>query len=380
MGRTSVKLVLLGTVSASVFNFRTSLIKELVARNHTVYVLCVDYDDVSREKIVALGAIPVDYSLNRAGLNPIRDLVDTWKLFRQLKKIAPDVVLSYFVKPVIFGSIAARMAAVPRNIGMLEGLGYVFTDLPTGLKRKQRILRWVQVFLYRLALPGLDRLIFLNPDDSADLLSRNGLKAKNVSILGGIGVDLEKYPYIPLDSQKSPSFIFVGRLLAEKGINEYVAAARKVKSLHPEARFVELGGLDEENPGGLSRLELDDLITSGIVEYPGHVSSVMQWLIDASVFVLPSYREGLPCSTQEAMAVGRAVITTDVPGCRETVVDGVNGYLVPRWDSEALAEKMLCLVRDPALVVRMGEESRRLAEQRFDADEVNARLIQMLLY
>lgn len=374
-----MKLVLLGTVSASVFNFRTSLIKELVARNHTVYVLCVDYDYVSREKIVALGAIPVDYSLNRAGVNPIRDLVDTWKLFRQLKKIAPDVVLSYFVKPVIFGSIAARMAAVPRNIGMLEGLGYVFTDLPTGLKRKQIILRWVQVFLYRLALPGLDRLIFLNPDDSADLLSRNGLKAKNVSILGGIGVDLKKYPYMPLDSQKSPSFIFVGRLLAEKGINEYVAAAKKVKSLHPEARFVVLGGLDEENPGGLSCLELDDLIASGVVEYPGHVSSVVQWLTDASVFVLPSYREGVPCSTQEAMAVGRAVITTDVPGCRETVVDGVNGYLVPRWDAEALAQKMLCLVSDPALVARMGEESRRLAEQRFDAEKINARLIQMLL-
>lgn len=375
-----MKLVLLGTVSASVFNFRIPLIKELVARNHTVYVLCVDYDNVSREKIVALGAIPVDYSLNRAGLNPIRDLVDTWKLFRQLKRIAPDVVLSYFVKPVIFGSIAARMAAVPRNIGMLEGLGYVFTDLPTGPKRKQRILRWVQVFLYRLALPGLDRLIFLNPDDSADLLSRNGLKAKNVSILGGIGVDLEKYSYIPLDSQKSPSFIFVGRLLAEKGINEYVEAARMVKSLHPEARFVVLGGLDEENPGGLSRLELDDLIASGVVEYPGHVSSVMQWLTDASVFVLPSYyREGVPCSTQEAMAVGRAVITTDVPGCRETVVDGVNGYLVPRWDAEALAQKMLCLVRDPVLVARMGEESRRLAEQRFDAEKVNVRLIQILL-
>ena len=375
-----MKFALIGTVSASVFNFRTALIQELVKQKHTVYVFCVDFDEISKSNIENIGGIPVDYSLNRAGINPIRDLVDTWKLFRQLKKIAPDVVLSYFVKPVIFGSIAARMAAVPRNIGMLEGLGYVFTDLPTGLKRKQRILRWVQVFLYRLALPGLDRLIFLNPDDSADLLSRNGLKAKNVSILGGIGVDLEKYPYIPLDSQKSPSFIFVGRLLAEKGINEYVAAARKVKSLHPEARFVVLGGLDEENPGGLSRLELDDLITSGIVEYPGHVSSVMQWLIDASVFVLPSYREGLPCSTQEAMAVGRAVITTDVPGCRETVVDGVNGYLVPRWDSETLAEKMLCLVRDPALVVRMGEESRRLAEQRFDADEVNARLIQMLLY
>lgn len=373
-----MKLVLLGTVSASVFNFRTALIKELIEKNHTVYVFCVDFDDVSRKKIEDFGAIPVSYSLNRAGLNPIRDIIDTWKLFKKIKEIAPDVVLSYFVKPVIFGSIAARMAMVPRNIGMLEGLGYVFTDLPDGLRRKQKILRRVQVFLYRLALPGLDRLIFLNPDDSTDLLSRNGLKAKNVSILGGIGVDLKKYVYSPLDIQKTPSFLFVGRLLAEKGINEYVEAAKKVKDLHPEVRFVVIGGLDEENPGGLSRQALNDLIASGVVEYPGHVKSVLQWLTDASVFVLPSYREGVPCSTQEAMAVGRAVITTDVPGCRETVVDGVNGYLVSRWDAEALAQKMLSLVRNPALVARMGEESRRLAEQRFDAEKVNARLIQML--
>lgn len=374
-----MKLVLLGTVSASVFNFRTALIKALVARSYTVYVFCVDYDDDSRKKIRALGAIPVDYSLNRTGLNPLRDVFDTWKLFRQLKKIAPDVVLSYFVKPVIFGSIAARMAAVPRNIGMLEGLGYVFTDLPTGLKFKQKILRWIQVFLYRLSLPKLDRLIFLNPDDSKDLLNRNGLNVKNVSILGGIGVDLETYPYTPLNYQEVPSFIFVGRLLAEKGINEYVAAAKKVKISHPEARFVVLGGLDEENPGGISRRELDDLIASGVIEYPGHVSSVRKWLADASVFVLPSYREGVPCSTQEAMAVGRAVITTDVPGCRETVVDGVNGYLVPRWDADALAQKLLSFVDDPSLAVRMGRESRRLAEERFDAIKVNERLIWMLL-
>lgn len=374
-----MKLVLLGTVSASVFNFRTALIKALVARSYTVYVFCVDYDDDSRKKIRALGAIPVDYSLSRTGLNPLRDIFDTWKLFRQLKKIAPDVVLSYFVKPVIFGSIAARMAAVPRNIGMLEGLGYVFTDLPTGLKCKQKILRWIQVFLYRLSLPRLDRLIFLNPDDSKDLLNRNGLNVKNVSILGGIGVDLETYPYTPLNYREVPSFIFVGRLLAEKGINEYVAAAKKVKSSHPEARFVVLGGLDEENPGGISRRELDDLIASGVIEYPGHVSSVRKWLADASVFVLPSYREGVPCSTQEAMAVGRAVITTDVPGCRETVVDGVNGYLVPRWDADALAHKLLCFVDDPSLAVRMGGESRRLAEERFDAIKVNERLIWMLL-
>jgi len=307
-------------------------------------------------------------------------LADTWQLSRQLKKIAPDVVLSYFVKPVIFGTAAAKLAGVPRRIGMLEGLGYVFTDLPSGVSKKQALLRRVQIFLYRITLPWLNRLIFLNPDDPVDLLERYGLRARNVSVLGGIGVSLQEYAYVPPNIEQPLSFIFVGRLLAEKGIREYVAAARVVKERHPAARFIVLGGLDEANPGGLSRKELDDLIASGVVEYPGHVSSVGQWLAAASVFVLPSYyREGVPCSTQEAMAVGRAVITTDVPGCRETVVDGVNGYLVPRWNAEALARKMLCFVREPALADRMGKESRRLAEQRFDAEKVNSRLIQMLL-
>lgn len=374
-----IKIALLGTVASSVFNFRADLIKSLVERNFSVYVFCVDFDNISKCRVKELGAIPVDYTLNRAGLNPFRDLVDTWKLSRLLKKIAPDVVLSYFVKPVIFGTTAAKLAGVARRIGMLEGLGYVFTDLPSGISKKQGLLRGVQVFLYSLALPWLDRLIFLNPDDPVDLLERYRLRVRSVSVLGGIGVDLQKYAYVPPDIEGLPSFIFVGRLLAEKGINEYVAAAKKVKSQHPETRFVVLGGLDEENPGGLSRQALDDLIASGVVEYPGHVSSVREWLADASVFVLPSYREGVPCSTQEAMAVGRAVITSDVPGCRETVIDGVNGYLVPRWDAEALAQKMLCFVRDPALAVKMGQESRRLAEERFDAAKVNERLIQMLL-
>ncbi|QOQ81809.1 glycosyltransferase family 4 protein [Comamonas thiooxydans] len=374
-----MKIALVGTLVASVFNFRVNLINSLISQSHQVYILCVDFDEASKARLKEMGAIPVDYVLNRAGLNPFRDLIDTWKLSKLLKQIAPDVVLSYFVKPVIFGTAAAKLAGVPRRIGMLEGLGYVFTDLPSGVSKKQALLRRVQIFLYRMTLPWLSRLIFLNPDDPVDLLERYGLRAPNVSVLGGVGVNLQEYAYVPPNIEQPLSFIFVGRLLAEKGIREYVAAARVVKERHPAVRFIVLGGLDEANPGGLSRKELDDLIASGVVEYPGHVSSVGQWLAAASVFVLPSYREGVPCSTQEAMAVGRAVITADVPGCRETVVDGVNGYLVPRWNAEALAQKMLCFVREPALAARMGQESRRLAEQRFDAEKVNARLIQMLL-
>lgn len=374
-----MKIVLLGTVVSSVFNFRIDLIRSLVERGLSVYVFCVDFNEASKERVKELGATPVDYTLSRAGLNPFRDLADTWRLSRLLKQIAPDVVFSYFVKPVIFGTAAAKLAGVPRKIGMLEGLGYVFTDLSSGISRKQALLRRVQVFLYRMAVPWLDRLIFLNPDDPVDLLEQFGLRAKDVNVLGGIGVDLQKYAYVQPDVENPARFIFVGRLLAEKGIREYVTAARMVKDNYPAVRFIVLGGIDEANPGGLSRTDLDELTASGVVEYPGHVSSVREWLVHASVFVLPSYREGVPCSTQEAMAVGRAVITTDVPGCRETVVDGVNGYLTPRWDAEALAQKMLCFVRDPSLATRMGQESRRLAEERFDATKVNERLIRMLL-
>lgn len=376
-----MKVALLGTLVSSVMNFRLELIKQLVAEKNEVFVFCVDYDESSRMKIREMGGIPVSYSLSRSGINPIRDFLDTWKLVSQLKEISPDIVFSYFVKPVIFGTIAAWLAGVKRRIGMLEGLGYVFTDLPTGLSRKQKLLRKIQIYLYRVALPLLDKLIFLNHDDPVDLLKKNLIKVKSVNVLGGIGVDLKKYAFNERNIESHITFIFVGRLLAEKGIKEYIAAAEAVKIRCPAVRFVVLGGLDEENPGGLSRVELERLTAAGIVEYPGHVTSVKEWLVDSSVFVLPSYyREGVPCSTQEAMAVGRAVITTDMPGCRETVIDGVNGYLVQRWDSTDLAEKMLRFVENPELINKMGFESRCIAEKRFDALEVNARLIEMIKY
>lgn len=373
-----MKIVLLGTLVSSVFNFRVGLIDSLLKKNFSVYVFCVDFDEESRNRIRKMGAIPIDYSLRRAGINPFKDLVDTFWLIKKFREISPDVVFSYFVKPVIFGTLAAKFAGVPRKVGMLEGLGYVFTNLPEGVGAKQNFLRKVQVFLYRIALPMLDRLIFLNPDDSNDLVEKNNLKISDVSILGGIGVDLNKYCYKRNDN-KSIVFIFVGRLLAEKGIREYIKASQLIAESYPGTRCIVLGGIDEENPGGLSKVELDELITSGIVEYPGYVNSVVEWLEASSVFVLPSYREGVPCSTQEAMAIGCAVITTDVPGCRETVIDGVNGYIVPPWNAEALAEKMLYLLANPELVSKMGLESRKIAEKCFDQRIVNERLVKMII-
>nr|BBJ04617.1 glycosyl transferase family 1 [Marinobacter nauticus] len=372
-----MRIVLLGTTVACVIGFRGELIKDLVARGHEVYAFALDYNQESSSRVAKLGAVPVNYAFSRAGLNPIGDFLNTLRLKRQLKRLGPDVVLTYFAKPVIFGTIAARLAGIRRVVGMLEGLGYVFTDDPAGESLKDRLLRHVQVSLYRLSLPLLERLIFLNRDDPKDLVERHGLRVKESTVLGGIGLDLDRFNY-SVPEINPVTFLFVGRLLKEKGINEYVEAARLTKERFPETRFLVLGGLDEENPGGLSKKELMLLVERNVVEYPGYVEDVPEWIRQASVFVLPSYREGLPRSTQEAMAMGRAVITTDVPGCRETVENHDNGILVPAGDVQSLADAMAHFIENPDLVVSMGREGRRIAEERYDVRYVNSSLIAFL--
>jgi glycosyltransferase involved in cell wall biosynthesis len=369
-----MKIVLIGTTAACVLGFRADLIKALVDKGHEVYAFALDFDEGTRIKVRAFGAHPVDYEFSRAGLNPLSDILNTYRLAKILKGISPDIVFNYFSKPVIFGTLAAAIAGVKRRIGMLEGLGYVFTERPGGVSIKGKILKFVQVFLYRISFPFLERLIFLNKDDPVDLVERHNLKVANISVLGGIGLTLSNYPYsVPPTSPIS--FIFVGRLLVDKGINEFIQAARIVRLQSKATRFVILGGLDEANPGGLSSREVGTLIDEGLIEHRGHVEDVTSWLKNSSVFVLPSYREGVPRSTQEAMAVGRPVITTDVPGCRETVVEGLNGFIIPPWSPEALAEKMLFFIKNPNQVEEMGLQSFKIAQENFDARMVNERLI-----
>lgn len=369
-----MKVVLLGTTAACVLGFRSDLIKALVAKGYKVYAFALDYDADTRAQVRAWGAQPVDYVFSRTGMNPAADLLGMWRLVKIFRAIKPDVVFSYFSKPVVFGTLAARIAGCKRRIGMLEGLGYTFTQGPEGFSRKATLLRTIQVLLYRLSFPFLERILFLNPDDPRDLVAKYNLRVAKVSVLGGIGLDLQQYSYNEPKIQPV-SFIFVGRLLAEKGIHEFVAAARLVKNKYPDVEFVVLGGLDPANPGALSKYELDILIRDKVVVYPGHVNNVQDWLIASSVFVLPSYREGVPRSTQEAMAIGRAVITTDVPGCRETVVDGVNGYLVRPWSPESLAQRMIHFVEHPDKIEQMGRASYKLAQERFDAEKINSRLV-----
>lgn len=377
----SSKIFIIGTTASNLFLFRKDFILECIKKEYQVFALVSEYDDHWIEKIECLGVEVVPYQLSRSSLNPFKDLKSMLELRRLITLYNPDIVFSFFTKPVIYGSLAAKLAGSPKVIGMIEGLGSPFTEHPTGQSWKMKMIRFFQVTLYRIVFPFLDKIIFLNEDDPEDLINKNKIfhKKNAVNVLGAIGLDLNDYPFQKWDESKDITFIFVARLLAEKGIYEYIKAAKAVKSQYPNVKFKVIGGLDLENPYGLSKKELDQLISEDIIIYPGFVNNVKDHVADSAVFVLPSYyREGVPRSTQEAMAVGRPVITTDVPGCRETVIDGVNGFLVPRWDYRALASKMCYFIENPEQVNLMGAESFRIAQEKFDAQKVNEKLMKII--
>lgn len=374
------KIIIIGTTAYNLYGFRKDFMLSCLAKNYHVYAFVSEYSNDWLDKIKNLGVTPITYKLSRGGLNPLTDLRSTYQLIQKIKEIQPDIVFSYSTKPVIYATLAAYKNKVPYVYGMIEGLGSPFTMHKHGQSLKAKFIRFIQVSLYRIVFPYLDKIIFLNHDDPKDLVQRYNIyhKKNAIEVLGPIGLNLKEYAYKKWDNQKSISFIFVARLIAEKGIFEYLEAARIVKKQYPEILFKIIGGLDTENLTSLKQAELDRLIETGIIEYAGFVTDVDQRIRNSAVFVLPSYREGMPRSTQEAMAIGRPVITTDVPGCNETVVDGVTGFLIPKWDIAALVEKMIYFIEHPEQVNKMGYQGFLYAKKNFNADLINYRLSKML--
>lgn len=352
--------------------FRGPLMKAMVARGHEV-VACVplpDADSPLLAQLTAMGVTLEPIPLNRTGLNPFSDAYAMAILVARLRRLRPDVTLSYMIKPVIYGSLAARLAGVPSICSIVEGLGYAFVD-------RSSLLRVLIKPLYRAALACNRRVFFLNPDDQR-LFESLGLVRlpEQAVLLNGIGVDLDHFAVASLPPQVS--FVLIARLIRDKGLPEYAAAARLVKARYPEVRFRLVGWIDG-NPSAIREEELRAWIDEGIIEYLGKLDDVRPVLAEASVLVLPSYYpEGQPRSIMEAMAMGRPIITTEAPGCRETVTPGRNGYLVPVRDVTALAEAMLRFVEQPTSVAIMGRESRRIAKVRYDVHRVNRRILKVL--
>lgn len=371
--RAGARVLVLGGIARSLLNFRGALLEALVRHGHRVVACAPGHDDdVAR----ALASIGVDYRptpIERASLNPIADLRTVASLTRLMRDVQPDVFFGYTIKPVIYGSLAARFAGVPRRYAMITGLGYAFGQ--GGLGRRA-LARLVGV-MYRAGLRGSPAVFFQNPDDVALFQALGIVDEEQAVLVNGSGVDLEHFAPAPI-SRRPPSFLLIARLIREKGILEYVEAARLVKRSHPQATFRLVGPLDS-NPTAVSENELAAWRREGVVEYLGKLDDVRPAIAASSVYVLPSfYREGTPRSVLEAMAMGRPVITTDAPGCRETVIEGENGFLVPPRDPAALAEAMSRFLEQPELASRMGAASRQIAEARYDVHKVNAAMLQAM--
>ncbi len=361
--------LLVASFPDSLIKFRGPLIEALLSAGCEVHVAVPDLDPYSdiATQLNARGVQVHDIPLQRTGMNPLKDLSALSALRKLMRQIRADYVLGYTIKPVIYGSLAAWMAGVTNRFALITGLGYAFTGEATGLRK---LLRMLIQQLYRFSLSRNRLVFFQNPDDEALFRELSLLKpAISSCVVNGSGVDVAEYMVAVLP--ETPSFLLIARLLGDKGVREYAQAAAQVKQRYPGVTFRLVGWIDD-NPDAISQAELDGWIAGGTIEFLGKLSDVRPAISDSSVYVLPSYREGTPRTVLEAMAMGRAVITTDAPGCRETVVDGDNGYLVPVQDVSALAAAMIKLVESPARVTAMGARSRQMAEDKYDVHKVNA--------
>lgn len=363
------RIAIVGTLVNTMLGFRGELIRDLVASGHTVFAFAIDYTPETAERIRAMGAQPVSYRMGQLSTNPVSDLLAMLHLRKLFKQHRISLSFCYFSKPAIYGTLAAKLAGVPKRIAKIEGLGRVFTKHPGGDGLKKRILRRVMAGLFRISLPHAHKVFVLNQGDKKDLLSF-GVTAPRPVVIGGIGVCLKRYPFRP--PVTSPiRFIFVGRLLPEKGVRYFVDAAKALKTRYPHVEFILVGAPDDK-PGAINKAELLTLVEQGTVSWPGPVDDVVPWLSKSSVFVLPTYyREGVPRSTQEALATGRPVITTRMPGCRKTVKEGVNGYLIDPHDQAGLENAMLKFIQNSDLIPAMGAASYRLAREEFDVRIIN---------
>lgn len=357
-----MKYVVVSPKNRTAYNFRGDLIREIINAGNDVIVTGPNRTDV--EKIEELGARFVEVPVDKNGVNPLADLKYLGKLLKLFRKERPDVTFGYTSKPVIYGSIAAKLAGVSHIVAMVTGVGYAFTSKT----RKARLIKIVLSCLYKVAFLCADLVVFQNADDLELFLRDKLVRKEKCRTVNGSGVNMEKFPVAPYPERMT--FFMLSRIMYSKGIREYLKACEIVKEKYPEVRCMLLGAC-EGIQDSISEDELKSYVARGIIEHFGETDRVADYYAQCSVYVLPSYREGTPRTVLEAMSMGRAVITTDAPGCRETVIDGGNGYLVPVQDAKAVADAMISFIENPELVGLMGKKSLEYCRQKFDVCKVN---------
>ena len=373
-----MKFLMISSFLPSVLNFRGKLLEAIQAKGYEIHIMVPELVNFQEEyqKLIALGYQVHEIPMQRTGTNPLADLKLLKNMYQQIRQIQPDVVLSYTIKPVIYGTLAAGLAKVPKRFALITGLGYAFQNVETA---KRSIFQKLVHGLYAQALKYAHKVFFQNPDDLKLFEDMRLLEAnKPAVVVNGSGVNVQDFEVMPLPINEQgkvrASFLLIARLLGDKGIREYMVAARSIKAQYPEAEFHLVGWIDD-NPSAISQQELETWVNDKIVNYWGKLSDVRPAIAASSVYVLPSYREGTPRTVLEAMAMGRAVITTDAPGCRETVSHGVNGYLVAVKSVDQLVQSMQYFIEDPKLMISMGQRSREIALNKYDVHQVNKHMM-----
>ncbi len=366
--------LVLCSFAPSLVLFRRRFIKELVSRGCLVKCSAPAFSDAIVNDLKKIGVEPVIFPLSRTGLNPITDFFYIRYIYKRLKEDKTEILFAYTVKPVIFGLIAAWLAGVPKRFAMITGAGYAFG----GTTVKQKCVGIIVKVLYRFSLKRANRVFFQNRDDRDLFLENRLVNADSIAVINGSGIDLKYFIVRKFPSFKPIVFLMVARLLRAKGVVEYLEAAKIASKKLPNARWVLVGPIDQGNPDSVPKAEFIAKLESSPVKYFEWTDDVRQHLQKCHVFVLPSYREGLPRTVLEAMATGRPIITTDVPGCRETVTHGINGLLVPSKDMQSLANAMVEIARDEYKIQKMGVQSRYIAEEKFNSDLIARQMVDFM--
>ena len=360
-----MKALLLSSHTPSLFWFRVELMQEMQAAGYEVYAAAQMPEAEWAKRFTEIGVTYRQIKVSRNGLNPFDDFATYLSIRALLKELRPDKIFVFQAKTIAYGCMAAASLGISEVYTLLAGLGSIY--LGHGLKNK--IVKLIMSALYKQAFSKSRKVFFQNHDDKQTMLDEGLLSADKVVMIHGSGVNVEKFT--PTALPKKPTFLYIGRLIKDKGIGEYLAASVKIKHLFKEKVRCLLVGPYDSNPSALKPSELKPLVEQGIIEYFGEQADVRPFISECSIYVLPSYHEGTPKTVIEAMAMGRAIITTDVPGCRETVIDGCNGYLVTCKDADAVVDQMKYLIEHQEIVEEMGAESRRMACEIFDVRKVN---------
>lgn len=360
-----MKIAFLTGHAPSVYMFRLDCMRYLQQNGLEVAVLAPEPAEEWAEAFEMHGISYTQVALSKNSTNPFSDIGAYIDIKKKLKRIQPDIVFCDHAKMIIYGLLAAKRLKIRHRLVMMGGVGSVLRDPPEGLKRK--LVKLLLTIEYRVSLPLADRIFFQNEDDFQLFESLKMAKRSQAVMVPGSGVNLERFAYTPLP--KNHDFLFVGRLIRDKGLMEYMEAGRILRKSVPDAKLHVVGYFDP-NQTMLSLADLQPYIDDGTIVFHGKQEDVLPFIQQCFAFVLPSYHEGTPRSVLEALSVGRPVITTDAPGCRETVKEGENGFLVPVKNAQAIADAMLRLCNDPQGVERMAAAARRYAETKFDVNYV----------